>query len=96
MKGEELLNTWFAVRPRLANRELKASFLGRKMVALRALLLRVVARPVTYASYYIHHMVAPSAACYSNGAAIDTLSLSKVAAETTSCLPSCKLSSCRY
>ena len=50
MKGEELLNTWFAVRPRLAKRVLKASFLGRKMVAFRAVLFNVVARPVTCAA----------------------------------------------
>ncbi len=49
MKGEDVLSTWFAVKPRLAKRLLKASFLGRNMVAFRAVLLNVVDRPVTCA-----------------------------------------------
>ena len=81
-----MLSTWFAVRPRLLKRVSKASFLGRKMVAFRVVLLKVVARPVTCMAFEHHHLIA-SAACCSIGAALGALSLSKVTAETMSCLP---------
>lgn len=40
------MNTWLVVRPRLLDRASKASFLGRKIVAFRSVLLKVVAKPV--------------------------------------------------
>lgn len=51
MKDEVLFRTWSRLRPRPPSREVKASFLGRKMVAFREVLLNVLAKPVICAAH---------------------------------------------